>query len=69
MDIYSESELKSLINSKKITYSDGFIVLDDTISRKTFIKSLKSLIEDEDDFSEYKKESNGQKSRNKIRKK
>lgn len=67
--MYTKEELKSFISQGFIKLEDGTIHIDDEkLSKKAFVRSMKELYSKED-FSDYRKESNGQKKKSKIRKK
>lgn len=77
MKLYNENELRELIKTNKITYSEDSLVLDnDYIDDTAFVASMKQIIGfsqrkcdkmESDNFSDYGK-GNGQKSKNKRRK-
>lgn len=76
MKLYSEKELRELIKTNKITYSEDSLVLDnDYIDDTAFVASMKQIIGfnqrkcdkmESDNFSDYGKQT--QKSKNKRRK-
>jgi hypothetical protein len=66
----NEQELRQLIKSGKITIESDEIILDDSyINKKEFTRSMKKYCNDsKENFSDYRKESNGQKRKDKRRK-
>ena len=75
MKLYTNAEIKQFMKSGAIYLEqngENIVINDDVIDKKLLIASLKQLqLKDmeKDNFSDYNKESNGQKRKDKIRKK